>query len=292
MPIAPTQLSYLCDLVYRKSAIVLTAEKEYLVESRLAPIARAAGFDSVEALIISLRSPAGLSLQAVVVEAMTTNETSFFRDLHPFDALRQELLPKLKLARASTRSLVIMSAACSTGQEAYSLAMLLQEPALDMASWKIRILGFDLSEAVLSRARSGLYTQGEVNRGLPAPMLVKHFDRVGSDWQIKKALRDQLEVRQMNLIEPWPTMARARRIPPPRRGRDHAEPRRALRSRAGRQVDGLSGDRVGQMMARSTVRTAGATEARAPPLVFAQRRRVRPWPCTLSGREIFASAGQ
>ena len=208
MPIAPTQLSYLCDLVYRKSAIVLTAEKEYLVESRLAPIARAAGFDSVEALIISLRSPAGLSLQAVVVEAMTTNETSFFRDLHPFDALRQELLPKLKLARASTRSLVIMSAACSTGQEAYSLAMLLQEPALDMASWKIRILGFDLSEAVLSRARSGLYTQGEVNRGLPAPMLVKHFDRVGSDWQIKKALRDQLEVRQMNLIEPWPTMPR------------------------------------------------------------------------------------
>jgi chemotaxis protein methyltransferase CheR len=208
MPIAPTQLAYLCDLVYRRSAIVLTAEKEYLVESRLAPVARSAGFESVEALIIALRTPAGVSLQALVVEAMTTNETSFFRDHHPFEALRQELLPKLKAARASTKSLVIMSAACSTGQEAYSLAMMLQEPALDMAAWRIRILGFDLSEAVLSRARAGVYTQGEVNRGLPAPMLLEHFDRVGSEWQIKKALRDKLEVWQMNLMDPWPAMPR------------------------------------------------------------------------------------
>jgi chemotaxis protein methyltransferase CheR len=208
MTIDPPQLAYLCDFVYRRSAIVLTPEKEYLVESRLGPVARAKGYGSVDALITALRTLPVNGLHTSVVEAITTHETTFFRDQHPFEALKNMLLPALKAARTSTRSLVIMCAACSSGQEPYSIAMLLKEHMPDLPSWKVRIIGVDLSEAVLARAREARFTQSEMNRGLPAPLLVKYFDRVGTEWQLKKPIRDMVELRQMNLIEPWPSLPR------------------------------------------------------------------------------------
>jgi chemotaxis protein methyltransferase CheR len=208
MSIDPPQLAYLCDFVYKRSAIVLTPEKEYLIESRLGPVARAKGYGTVDALIHALRTLPGSGLQTSVVEAMTTHETTFFRDQHPFDALQRVLLPALKTARSTTRSLVILCAACSSGQEPYSVAMLLKEHAPELATWKVRIIGVDLSEAVLARAREGRYTQSEINRGLPAPLLVKYFDRVGTEWHLKKAVRDMVEFRQMNLVESWPMLPR------------------------------------------------------------------------------------
>jgi chemotaxis protein methyltransferase CheR len=208
MSIAPPHLAYLCDFVYKRSAIVLTPEKEYLIESRLGPVARAKGYGTVDALIHALRTLPGNGLQTSIVEAMTTHETTFFRDQHPFEALQKVLLPALKAARSTTRSLVILCAACSSGQEPYSVAMLLKEHAPELATWKVRIIGVDLSEAVLARAREGRYTQSEINRGLPAPLLVKYFDRVGTEWHLKKAVRDLVEFRQMNLVESWPMLPR------------------------------------------------------------------------------------
>jgi chemotaxis protein methyltransferase CheR len=204
-----SHFSYLCDFILRRSAIVLTPEKEYLVESRLGPVARAKGFASIDALIAALRVSSPGPLQTSVVEAMTTHETTFFRDQHPFDALRTQILPALLKSRAASRKLVIFCAACSSGQEPYSIAMLIREHFPELSSWTVRIVGVDLSEAVLARAREGLYTQSEVNRGLPAPLLVKYFDRVGTNWQLRPVIRNMVELRQMNLIEPWPTLPRA-----------------------------------------------------------------------------------
>jgi chemotaxis protein methyltransferase CheR len=208
MSIDPPQLAYLCDFVYRRSAIVLTPEKEYLVESRLGPVARAKGYGSVDALITALRTLPVNGLHTSVVEAMTTHETTFFRDQHPFEALKGTLLPALKAARATTRSLVILCAACSSGQEPYSIAMLLKEHVPDLPTWNVRIIGVDLSDAVLARAREARYTQSEMNRGLPASLLVKYFERAGTEWQLKKCIRDMVELRQMNLVEPWPSLPR------------------------------------------------------------------------------------
>jgi chemotaxis protein methyltransferase CheR len=208
MPVSPQELAFVRDLVYRRSAIVIEVGKEYLIESRLAPLARAEGFASIDEMIGKMRAQPANGLHAKVVEAMTTNETSFFRDQHPFDALRTEILPALKKARATTRSLRIWSAACSAGQEGYSIAMVLREHFPDLLSWDIKILGTDLSSAMVARAKEGVFNQIEVNRGLPAPLLVKYFDRKGVSWQIKQPLRDMFECREMNLINPWVGMPR------------------------------------------------------------------------------------
>ncbi len=208
MAIPASQLGFLCDLVYKKSAIVLTPDKEYLVESRLAPIARAEGFGTIDAMVNAMRSQAQPALERNIVEAMTTNETTFFRDFHPFEALRQEIIPRLKKARATARSLTVLSAACSTGQEPYSLAMLLSDPGLELAAWNVRIIGVDLNETVLSRARDGIYNQSEINRGLPPQMLEAHFEPRGVEWQLKRGIRERVEFRAMNLIEPWPSLPR------------------------------------------------------------------------------------
>ncbi len=208
MTIDPPQLAFLCDFVLRRSAIVLTPDKEYLVESRLGPVARAKGFGSIDALITALRTAPTGGLQTSVVEAMTTHETTFFRDQHPFEAFRTQILPTMMKARASSRTLVIMCAACSSGQEPYSIAMLLREHVPELAAWNVRILGVDLSEAVLARAREGLYTQSEINRGLPAALLVKYFDKAGANWKLRPVIRQMVELRQMNLIEPWPSLPR------------------------------------------------------------------------------------
>jgi len=208
MPIPASDLSYIFDLIYRRSGIVLDAEKEYLVESRLRPIARTEGLASTEAFLALLRQQPEGRLHKAAVEALTTNETSFFRDEFPFEALRQEILPALKVSRAAARSLVILSAACSTGQEAYSILMVLREHFPELESWSVRIIGVDLAEAVLERARDGLYRQSEVDRGLSLPLLNRYFDRVSGDYRIKEPLRKAVEFRQMNLTGSWSQLPR------------------------------------------------------------------------------------
>lgn len=193
------------DLVLDRAAIVLDDGKAYLVEARLAPIASREGFASIDDLVERIaRTPYG-RLHEDVVEAMTTNETSWFRDLSPFDALRQTVLPQLIAARGQERRLEMWSAACSTGQEPYSVAMLLAEHFPELSGWQVRLLASDLSRAVLDQARAGRYSQMEVNRGLPAPLLVKYFERHGTHWVVKDDIRRRVQFGSVNLASTWPS---------------------------------------------------------------------------------------
>lgn len=198
----PTDFARLAAIVRRESAIVLEPGKEYLVESRLGPVVRRAGLASYAELIARIESPGGAELRAAVVDAMTTNETSFFRDGHPWETLREHLLPALVERRATTRRLSFWCAAASSGQEPYSLAMLLHEHFADvLARYDVRILATDLSPTTLERAAAGRFSQLEVNRGLPAPLLAKYFSRAGAEWRIAESLRSMVEFRVGNLID-------------------------------------------------------------------------------------------
>ena len=178
---------FLQQHVYSHSGIVLEEDKHYLFETRLTPIVRKLGLLSINELCALLRTSDRADVSRQVVEAMTTNETYFFRDPGQYDAIRSVLLPRLMNERREGKRLRFWSAAASTGQEAYSLAMLLLETGL--GDWNVQILGTDLSSQVLQRAQSGTYRQLEVNRGLPAALLVKHFRRCGVDWQLSAATR-------------------------------------------------------------------------------------------------------
>jgi chemotaxis protein methyltransferase CheR len=206
MQLGEPQLTFIKNLVYKKSAIVLEGDKTYLIEARLGPLARAEGFPSIEAMVERMRAAPTDVLHSKVVEAMTTNETTFFRDQHPFDALRDDIIPTLRKSRQTQRTLNVWSAACSSGQEAHSIGMLLREKFPDMNAWQVKILGTDLCNAALTRARNAKYMQIEVNRGLPAPLLLKYFTRDGADWQLKDDIRKMVEYKWMNLIEPWPRL--------------------------------------------------------------------------------------
>jgi chemotaxis protein methyltransferase CheR len=188
---------FLKEYVYRESGIVLDDNKHYLLEARLLPIVQQSHLASLDALCAALRNHGDPPLHKKVVEAMTTHETLFFRDIAPFDALRTDILPPLIELRKTTRKLTFWSAAASSGQEAYSLGMLLLE--MGLSGWNIQILGTDLSEQILARAREGRYLQIEVNRGLPANYLLKHFERRGLDWQIKDQLRNMVQFEQFDL---------------------------------------------------------------------------------------------
>ena len=185
-------------LLRERSAIAIEPGKEYLVESRLAPLARREGLTSVADLIQVLRSGA-TRLTTAAVEAMTTNETSFFRDIHPFEALRTDVIPRILGANGGGR-LSMWSAAAATGQEAYSLALLVREHFRHVSS--VTILGTDLSHSVLDRARSGRFTQLEVNRGLPASLLVRYFEQDGVEWRIGESVRRMVTFRHANLAQP------------------------------------------------------------------------------------------
>ncbi len=206
MPISPAEFAFVRDLVHQRSAIVLEPGKEYLVESRLTTVARGEGFQSLEQFLGELRLRPNGGLTKRVVEAMTTNETSWFRDVHPFDAFRTVLLPEVAQRNAASRQVNIWCAAASTGQEPYTLAMLCREAGPLLAGWTVRIVATDLSTEVLERAREGRYSQLEVNRGLPAPFLVKYFRKVGAEWQLVEDVRKMVDYRTMNLAEPWPSM--------------------------------------------------------------------------------------
>ncbi len=202
------------SLVKQRSAIVLDDGKEYLADARLAPVAHQQGFASVDELVRQLRTRLSNDLSRRVVEAMATNETSFFRDGNPFEALRKHILPALIERRSAERTLRIWCAACSTGQEPYSVAMLLREHFPQLQGWRISLLASDLGIGVLDHARTGRYSQLEVNRGLPPTMLEKYFQRCATvgragtaEYQIDDSLRTTVDFRPINLIEPWPAMA-------------------------------------------------------------------------------------
>jgi chemotaxis protein methyltransferase CheR len=199
--VTPADYEFLRKLLKDRSGLDLSADKQYLVESRLVPLARRAGVAGLPELVQKLRSGGGEALTADVVEAMTTNETFFFRDKVPFDHLRQTILPDLLQARANRRSLRIWCAASSTGQEPYSIAMCLKELGATLAGWRIEILATDLSQAVLEKSRAGIFSQFEVQRGLPIQLLVKHFAQTGELWQLNADIRGMVQHRQLNLLQ-------------------------------------------------------------------------------------------
>lgn len=195
---------FLSDLVRSKSAIVLDKGKAYLLESRLTPLALECGFSTLATMVEEIKRSTSQSLVKKVVEAMTTNETSFFRDLHPFNALKTHVLQDLMDRRTQERKLNIWSNACSSGQEIYSIAMLIKENFPDLMGWKLKLIGTDLSTKILERAKAGSFNQTEINRGLPMQLLLKYFTKVENHWIICDDIRNRIETKILNLIEPFP----------------------------------------------------------------------------------------
>jgi chemotaxis protein methyltransferase CheR len=195
------ELAYLAKLVRERSGIVVTPDKGYLVESRLLPIARKWALGSLDELVARLKTRAEPALQRDVVETMTTTETWFFRDIKPFEQFRDVVLPRLLATRISTRTIRIWSAGCSSGQEPYSLAMILRDEASKLAGWTVELIATDLSSEMLAKARTGIYSQFEIQRGLPIRLLIKHFGQHGDRWIIDPALRDAAQFRQLNLLD-------------------------------------------------------------------------------------------
>jgi chemotaxis protein methyltransferase CheR len=205
MTLPATSFDWVRQLVHRESAIVLQPGKEYLVEARLLPIARKMGLDDVARLVDHVRSRPTPEGTRSIVEALTTNETSWFRDGDPFTALTSTVLPALTAARGPNERLQIWSAACSSGQEPYTIAMLLED-ALPHAATRVSITATDLSREMVQRTRAGRFSQLEVNRGLPAPMLVRHFSRVGTEWEVSPGLRRMVTASECNLAASFPRM--------------------------------------------------------------------------------------
>jgi chemotaxis protein methyltransferase CheR len=195
-------------LLLERSAIVLEPGKQYLVETRLTPVVRQLGLGSIGELVARLRTQPYRGPHNLVVEAMVTTETSFFRDHHPFESLRKVVLPELMSRRRDERCLNVWCAASSTGQEPYSVALLLREHFPELARWKVDLRASDLSEEMLARAREGRYNQIEANRGLPAALLVKYFQQQGTHWQLAQEVRSMVAFQQINLARPWPSLPR------------------------------------------------------------------------------------
>ena len=197
----PDDFGFLAALLKRQSGLVLSPDKTYLVESRLLPITRKHGMESLDALAAALRaSPETGPLVKEVVDAMTTNESFFFRDIKPFDQFKQLVLPRLMQARATTKRIRIWSAACSSGQEPYTLAMILREEGVKLAGWRFEITATDISAEMLEKSKAGFYSQFEVQRGLPVQYLVKYFAQMGDKWKIDPSLREIIQFREFNLL--------------------------------------------------------------------------------------------
>jgi chemotaxis protein methyltransferase CheR len=198
--VTPHDFDYLRKLLKERSGLVLAADKQYLAESRLLPLARKAGVSNVGELMLKLHGSSAEPLVAEVIDAMTTNETFFFRDKIPFEHVRDTVLPALMAARGAQRHIRIWCAACSTGQEPYSLAMGFKEMGAALAGWRFDIVATDIAAAVIARAASGMYSQFEVQRGLPITLLLKYFQQVGEDWQVVPEIRAMVKFRQLNLL--------------------------------------------------------------------------------------------
>ena len=205
---SPVDYEYLRKCLKERSGLVLSADKQYLVESRLLPVARSAGFANLGDLVRALMLGNTGVLMTAVVEAMMTHESFFFRDKLPFDHFRQTIMPALIAARSNVRTIRIWCAAASTGQEPYSLAMCLREMEQKIAGWRIELLATDIGNDVLDKARQGLYSQFEVQRGLPIQLLIKHFTQVGELWQIAPDIRSMVKYQQLNLLADFAKLGR------------------------------------------------------------------------------------
>lgn len=192
---------FLRQIVYGLSQNVLDPSRDYLFETRLSKLLRNEGMSHLGELVHHLRQKKNPALERAVAEAMTINETSFFRDGRPFELLRTELLPKLIEGRRTARALRFWSAACSTGQEAYSIAMLMREHFPLLTNWTIRVEGTDICSDVVDRAKSGSYHRIEMNRGLPARNIVRYFDHIGEEWIVKPEVRQMCNFRKANLCQ-------------------------------------------------------------------------------------------
>jgi chemotaxis protein methyltransferase CheR len=197
--VTPPDYEYLRKLLKDHSGLDLSADKQYLIESRLLPLSRKCGVPGIGELVQKMKGGSS-TIIAQVVEAMTTNETFFFRDKVPFEHFRDTIMPEVLKARAGRKSIRIWCAAGSTGQEPYSLAMSLKEMGAALAGWRIEIIATDLSTEVLEKSKSGIYSQFEVQRGLPIQLLVKYFKQNGELWQISPELRAMVQHRQLNLL--------------------------------------------------------------------------------------------
>jgi chemotaxis protein methyltransferase CheR len=206
MTVGAADFDWIAQLVWQRSAIVLEKGKEYLVESRLAPLARKTGAETVSEFVTRLIAKPDSSLISEVIDAMTTNETSWFRDHYPFQALQSHVLPELTRNRGRQRTLRVWSAGCSSGQEPYSIAMVVQDHFALHPGWAVDIIGSDLSDVMLEKARNARYGQLEVNRGLPVAMLVRHFERLGTEWQLRPEIRRMVDFRSVNLAQRIPEM--------------------------------------------------------------------------------------
>jgi chemotaxis protein methyltransferase CheR len=196
----PAEFQYLSGLMKQRSGLALGANKTALVESRLTPLAARYGLKNIAELVRELqRGCEPLAREAV--DAMTTNETWFFRDRRPFDRFQDTMLPALLKSRAKTRCIRIWCAGAAAGQEPYSLAMILEDRKRELAGWAIEILATDINAEVIARARAGLYTPFEVRRGLPVPLLAQYFQREGDNWRLNRAIRDRVEFRVFNLLD-------------------------------------------------------------------------------------------
>jgi chemotaxis protein methyltransferase CheR len=202
MEITAKDADFVRDLVLRTAAIRLDGEKDYFIQMRLAQLAGNAGVASIGELVDGARRKVP-GAETRIIEALATHETYFFRDLQPFEILRKDVVPRLLEARDKTRKLTIWCAACSSGQEPYSLAMMLREHFPHLEPGRVRILATDLSDQILAKAREATFTQMEVNRGLPAAFLTKYFIRSGLHWKLRDDIRQMIEFRRLNLIEPW-----------------------------------------------------------------------------------------
>ena len=196
-----SDFEFLSNLLYKQSGLILTPDKDYLLKTRLQPVARKHGISSIEQIVSTLKMRHDEKLVNSITDAMTTNESLFFRDKNPFDQFKAVVLPSLLESRAARKSIRIWSAACSSGQEPYSLSMILDELASKLSGWRVEIIATDISAEMIARAQSGLYSQFEVQRGLPVQLLVKYFQQEGDRWRLSDKIRNMVTFREFNLLE-------------------------------------------------------------------------------------------
>ncbi|MGE0042046.1 MAG: protein-glutamate O-methyltransferase CheR [Vicinamibacterales bacterium] len=206
MGVSERDFDFIRTLVCEHAGIVLETGKQYLVEARLQPLARKRNLDSIETVVQQVRQGGDLALRQQVIEAMTTNETTFFRDFEPFEAIKKHVIPRLMEARRTERALHFWYGASSTGQEPYSVVMLIEEHFPELAGWNVTHTATDINLDVLERARQGRFTQSEINRGLPASYLVKYFEKQGLEWQLKAPVREKVRFEPLNLVKAWPRL--------------------------------------------------------------------------------------
>jgi chemotaxis protein methyltransferase CheR len=201
--VKPENFTFLTQFLKDESGLIITEEKAYLVESRLAPVARKRGLADLDDLVVAVRAKKDTNLNNDVVEAMTTNESFFFRDIKPFESLKNTILPQIVSARkaANAKKIRIWSAACSSGQEPYTIAMMLKENPAILQGLDVEIIGTDISNEILEKAREGIYTQFEAQRGLPIQLLMKYFTQVGEHWQINEDIRNGVQLQHANLLQ-------------------------------------------------------------------------------------------